>query len=165
MDKRTLDFERVYVRNWIDRLFVLLAAAAVVLIASALIFAPQVKGADAAAPSTVPAMRGDPPVPRAHNKEFWLLVAANKVMVAADIESTQALFRAKPTTYEMNPLLPRRPGRGRMYAQLMAESLVFDYVAWRLRRAGHPTVARVLQCGTIGVSIWCVQHNWRVKNR
>jgi hypothetical protein len=101
------------------------------------------------------------PPPASASKEFWLLVAADAGLKVMDIESTQRWMRRDPTFYECNPFLPRRPGRVRMYAQFLGGSVVVDYAAWRLRRAGHRNWARVIQVGGIALSAYCVQHNLR----
>lgn len=94
-------------------------------------------------------------------KEFWALSITGKALNVWDIELTQRRIRQSPTWREANPLLPRRPGRSRMYAQFLGGSLAADYLTWRLRRSGHVRWARALQVAGIGMSLWGIQQNAR----
>ncbi len=138
-----------------------------VLVASGLAFAqePLVTMSMSAAPSdSIIRLAIEQPCPKVAaptaGKEFWALVITDKALKVWDIELTQRLLKQGYT--EMNPLLPKRPTRARMYVQFMGLSVGADYLAYRLRRAGHPRWAQVIQYGSIGVSILAIQHNYRL---
>jgi len=96
---------------------------------------------------------------RISTREFWALAIVDKGLKVWDIELTQRRLSRDPYWKEMNPFLPRRPSRARMYGQFMGLSAGADYLAWRLRRAGHPNWARALQIGSIAVSAYCIGYN------
>lgn len=100
-------------------------------------------------------------LPPKSGREFWALVVVDKGLRVLDIESTQRWKNRDPSFHELNPLLPRRPSRGRMYAQSMAAGLFEDFVDCRLRRAGHPNWARAVRVISFGLEAWCIQHNLR----
>ncbi len=109
---------------------------------------------------TVDAARAErPPIGR----DFWPMVAAQTALTITDIEITQARFRASPYWRERNPLLPRHPSRARMYVQFAAQNVAADYAAYRLRRAGHPRWARVVQWVNLSGYVWGI--SWTLAHK
>jgi hypothetical protein len=98
--------------------------------------------------------------PKANTKSFWILVATDTALTILDIQTQQAIQK-RPGTYELNPLLPRRPTGARMCVQFGISTLAWHYVAWKLQKHGHPWLARSMQLSSIGLEVVALGNNWR----
>jgi hypothetical protein len=108
--------------------------------------------------STHPAVSAERP--KANTKSFWTLVAVDTALTILDIQTQQAIQK-RPGTYELNPLLPRRPTGARMCVQFGISTFAWHYVAWKLKKHGHPWLARSMQLSSIGVEVVALENNWR----
>ena len=99
--------------------------------------------------------------PQPLRRDYWALVAVQTAAGITDAELTRYRIRQNPAWRELNPFLPHRPSRHRMYLQGAAVLIVINYAAYRLERSGHRRWARALQAIPIAGFIWGIQQNAR----
>jgi hypothetical protein len=95
---------------------------------------------------------------RTNTKTFWILTATDSALTVLDIQTQQAIQK-RPGTYELNPLLPRRPTSTRMCLQFGVSTLAWHYMAWKLQKHSHVRLARCLQLSSVGLEVFAIGNN------
>lgn len=97
------------------------------------------------------------------NATFWRLAVADIALNTLDVGTT--LYDSNVHhTYEQNPLFGRHPSNARFVVQYAIMETAYIYAAHRINRH-HPTIARVMLLGDMGVEGLCLRNNFKAMGR
>ena len=90
---------------------------------------------------------------------FWVLAGITGGLVAADVASSQGLFRLGSHESWSGWEMGRQPGVLRMSATLGTEAALWSFAAYRLDRHGRHKLARLFQLAEVGIEAAAVISN------